>query len=164
MRGLNMHIDEFREFQRQGATHDVFSLVMTCRRKFLNAAQLLELRSDAISKLASFGVDAPVDVWPLLTPFSVLTERYATQLFSPQESLFQVPSEKQDEKWGRYFHHILVPHLIASDEVVRNVLRAVRALPSRHPEQAAVTLGQHFAEMTLPETRPPWAPEDAVDY
>jgi hypothetical protein len=56
-----MHIDEFREFQRQGATHDVFSLVMTCRRKFLNAAQLLELRSDAISKLASFGVDAPVD-------------------------------------------------------------------------------------------------------
>jgi hypothetical protein len=42
-----MHIDEFREFQRQGATHDVFSLVMTCRRKFLNAAQLLELRSDA---------------------------------------------------------------------------------------------------------------------
>ena len=61
LRGLNMHIDEFREFQRQGATHDVFSLVMTCRRKFLNAAQLLELRSDAISKLASFGVDAPVD-------------------------------------------------------------------------------------------------------
>jgi hypothetical protein len=156
-----MHIDEFRKFQRQGATHDVFSLVMTCRRKFLNAARLLELRSDAISKLGSFGVDAPVDVWPLLTPFSVLTERYATQLFSPQESLFQVPSEKQDEKWG---HHILVPHLIASDEVVRNVLRAVRALPSQHPEQAAVALSQHFTEMTLPDTSPPWAPEDAVDY
>ena len=109
-------------------------------------------------------MDAPVDVWPLLTPFSVLTERYATQLFSPQESLFQVPSEKQDEKWGRYFHQILVPHLIASDEVVRNVLRAVRALPSQHPEQAAVALSQHFTEMTLPDTSPPWAPEDAVDY
>ena len=63
-----MHIDEFRSFQREGATHNVFSLVMTCRRKFLNAARLLELRGDAIDKLASFGVDAPVDVWPLLGP------------------------------------------------------------------------------------------------
>ena len=116
-----MHIDEFREFQRQGVTHDVFGLVMTCRRKFLNAAQLLELRSDAISKLASFGVDAPVDVWPLLTPFRALTERYATQLFSPQESLLQVPSEKQDEKWGIYFHHILVPQVKANDQLLRTV-------------------------------------------
>ena len=159
-----MHIDEFRSFQRESAPHNVFSLVMTCRRKFLNAARLLELRGDAIDKLASFDVEAPVDVWPLIGPFSALTERYATQLFLPQESLFQEPSEKQDEKWGKYFHHVLVPQLIASDEVVRNVLRAVRALPSRQPAQATVALSQHFAEMTLPQTRPPWGPEDQVDY
>ena len=104
-----MHIDEFRSFQREGATHNVFNLVMTCRRKFLNAARLLELRSDAMDELASFGVDAPVDVWPLPGPFSVLPERYTTQFFSPQENLFQEPSEKQDQKWGKYFHHVLVP-------------------------------------------------------
>ncbi len=159
-----MHIDEFRHFQRKSAAEDVFSLVMTCRRKFLNAARLLELRSDAIYKLEPFGVSERVNVRPLLTPFSVLTERYTMEFFSPQENLFQEPSEEQNVKWGRYFYDILVPHLIGSDEVVRNVLRVVRALPSQHPELAATALSQHFTEMTLPERRPPWAPEDEVDY
>lgn len=159
-----MHIDEFRACQRAGATHDLFSLVMTCRRRFLNAARLVELGSGAIDELTSFGVDASVDLWPLIAPFGVLTERYVAQFFSPQECLFPSLIEQQDQKWIRYFHHVLVPHLIASDEVVRNVLRAVRALPSHQPDQAAIALSQYFAEMTLPESKPLWAPEDAVDY
>jgi hypothetical protein len=159
-----MHIDEFREFQREGATYNLASLVMACRRKFLNAARLLEVRSQVIDRLSSFGVDAGVDPWPLLGPFTVLAERYVERFFSPQDNLFQDPMERQDEKWGKYFHHVLVPHLLTNDEVVRNVLRAVRALPSQQPEQAAIALSQYFAETTLPETRPLWAPEDIVDY
>ena len=45
-----MHVDDLREKQRAGATADLFSLVMACRRKFLNAARLLELRSPAIDQ------------------------------------------------------------------------------------------------------------------
>ena len=105
-----MHIDEFREFQREGATYNLASLVMACRRKFLNAARLLEVRSQVIDRLSSFGVDAGVDPWPLLGPFTVLAERYVERFFSPQDNLFQDPMERQDEKWGKYFHHVLVPH------------------------------------------------------
>lgn len=83
---------------------------------------------------------------------------------SASTNLFQEPSEEQDVKWNRYFHQILVPHIIGSDEVVRNILRVVRALPSQHPELAADALSLHFTEMSLPDRRPLWAPEDAVDY
>lgn len=158
-----MHIDEFRKFQREGATTNLVFLVMACRRKFLNAARLLELRNPVIDRLSSFGLDVGVNPWPLLGPFTVLAERYVKHFFSPQENLFHDPMERQDERWGKYFHHVLVPDLLANDEVVRNVLRAVRALPSQQPEQAAITLSQYFAETTLPETHPLWAPEDIVD-
>jgi hypothetical protein len=104
-----MHIDEFRKFQREGATSNLVSLVMTCRRKFLNAARLLEVRTTAIVRLSSFGLDAAADNWPLLGPFTVLAERYVERFFSPQDSLFRDPMERQDEKWGKYFHHVLVP-------------------------------------------------------
>lgn len=157
-----MHIDELRAFQRAGAIQNLHSLVMTCRGRFLEAAKLLELRSETIDKLASFGLKASVDLWPLLVPFNVLTERYVEQFYTPQLSLFPGPGEKQDEKWGRYFYHALVPHLIASDEVVRSVLRAVRALPCRQPDQATTALSHYFMEMTLPDTRPIWAPECVV--
>jgi hypothetical protein len=159
-----MHIDEFRKLQREQATSAVFSLVMACRRKFLNATHLLELRSASINRLSSFGVYAAVDCWPLLSPYIVLAERYLDCYFSPQDDLFHGPREMQDEKWAKYFHHVLVPHLIDNDEVVRNVLRAVQALPSKRPEDAAVALGHFFGETALPETSPLWALDAIVDY
>lgn len=122
------------------------------------------MRTDAIKNLEEFGVGMRVDLSPLLAPFSVLTERYIDRFFSSQENLFQNPDERLDVKWDRYFHHVLVPYLLADDEVVRNILRAVYALPSKEPEEAIYSLKQRFTEMTLPETQPPWAPEAAVDY
>jgi hypothetical protein len=101
---------------------------------------------------------------PLLAPFDVLSERYAGHFFSPQRSLFEVPSEKQDAQWSKYFYHIMIPRLLLGDDVVRNVLRSVRALPSQHPEHAATALIQHFEEMALPEKKSRWAPENAIDY
>ena len=159
-----MNLNEFRTFQREHAVNFSYSLVMTGRQKFLNAARLLERNSPEIDKLASFGVTTPIDLRPLLGPFHVLSERYAGHFFSPQRSLFEVPSEKQDALWSTYFYHIMMPKILLGDDVVRNVLRAVRALPSHHPEHAATALIQHFEEMTLPEKKPPWAPEDMVDF
>ena len=36
---------------------------------------------------------------------------------------------QEDERWSRYFHHVLLPHLLQNDELVRNVLRAVTRCP-----------------------------------
>lgn len=155
-----MHIDEFRAYQSQYATQNLVSLVMTCRRKFLKAAHLLEVRNDVIDKLTSFGMDARVDVAPLSGPFHVLAERYAEQFFTSQKHLFPLPGDAEDEKWSRYFYRILVPYLVTDDETVRNVLRAVYAIASRQPAQAVAALQQHFTELTLPTSPPILFPED----
>jgi hypothetical protein len=159
-----MHVDEFRRYQREGATANLFSLVMSCRRKFLNAARLLELNSNYIESLSDFGVSDTVDLWPLLNPFIDLTERYVEHFFSSQDNLFHLHMERQDEQWSKYFHQILIPHLLANDEVVRNILRAVRALPSKNPDDAVISLNHYFKETTLPETAPAWDPEDFSGY
>lgn len=154
-----MHIDEFRAFQRKRAVIDLTSLLMACRRRFLQAASLLEMPTSGLAGLMSLGVDAPVDCEPLLGPFAILAERYVDLFFSPQADLLSEPGQGQGESWARYFHSVQMPLLLANDEVVRNLLRAVGALPSRQGEQAIAALGHYFAEMTLPETRPLWAPE-----
>lgn len=145
--------------QRAGATPCLYSLFDACRRKFLNAANLLEVRSPAIERLRSVGINTRIDLWPLLNPFVVLAERYIAAFFSPQGVLFPAPDGKEDERWSRYYHHVLLPHLLQQDELVRNVLRAVHALPCADPQGAASAISHFFAEMTLPETAPLWAPE-----
>lgn len=141
----------------------LITLIMACRRKFLKAAYLLQIRSPALDALASFGVKASLDHEALLAPMAVLAERYVEQFFSPQGDLTLEPGQRQDEKWDRYFHHVLLPHLLADHDAVRDVLRAVRALPSREPAQAASALFHLFTEMTLPQTQPLWAPENGID-
>lgn len=158
-----MHVQDFREKLRAGATDNLADLFRACRSRFLDAANLLELRSPAIDKLRDAGYsEHPVDLWPLLRQFEVLTERYVDAFFSSQDALFPNPGDEQDVRWSRYFHHVLLPHLLQNDELVRNVLRAVRALPCNDSPGAASAVGQYFAEMTLPETAPTWGPEAIV--
>lgn len=84
----------------------------------------------------------------------MVCDRYTDAFISPQANLFHDPADAQDEKWGRYFHHVLMPYLLLEDEFVRNVLRAMMAIPCQNPQLARDALVQHMAEMTLPETRP----------
>lgn len=157
-----MNVDDFQQAQRSNAAQNLHALFMSCRRKFLNAARLLELRGAEIENLREWGYKS-VDLWPLMNMYSVVCDRYTEAFYSPQAKLFANPADAQDEKWERYFHHVLVPHLLLEDEFVRNVLRAMMAIPCKSPQLARDTLVQHVSEMTLPETRPPWAPEDAID-
>jgi hypothetical protein len=62
-------------------------------------------------------------------------------------------------KWSSHFHHHLVPQLLQINDVVRNVLRAVRLLPCTDSHAATTALTQCFTELTLPQTAPMWAPE-----
>jgi hypothetical protein len=128
---------------------------MHCRSKYVDAARLLEIQNPAIERLASSGISTAVDVGPLLWPLDVLIERYIDRFFSPQESLFDETGQHEAVRWTRYFHHVLTPAILANDEAVRNVLRAVKALPSQQPEQAPVSLHNILSEMQLPEPRTP---------
>lgn len=158
-----MHVDDLRRIQREAATANLYGLVASCRGRFVEAADLLEWRSAAIERLREAGVVESIDLWPLYGAYTVLSERYIAEFFSPQESLFFDPTEMQDAKWSSYFHHDLVPQLLRNHDVVRNVLRAVRLLPCNDPQAAATALTQCFTELILPQTAPMWAPEAIRD-
>jgi hypothetical protein len=158
------YIDELRRAQREGMASNVAHCVTAARRKYLNAANLPQLGGAAIERLRALGTSAPIDAWPLFASFTVLSERYIERFFSPQGDLIATPKDKPDEKWGRYFYFVLLPHLLRNDDVVLDALRAVRALPCSRPDKAAEALVHHFTEMTMPESEPAWAPEDLIDH
>ena len=78
--------------------------------------------------------------------------------------LFNDPKESEDAKWSSYFYHTLMPTLVQNDTTVRNVLRALMALPCDSPKAAADALCHEFNEMTFPTQPPPWAPETDTNY
>jgi len=158
-----MYVEDFQQAQKMHATQKLYSLFMSCQRKFLNAARLLDLRGAQIDSLSESGRKS-VDLWPLMNMYSVICDRYTEIFFSHQENLFPNPSDAQDEKWSRYFYHVLVPHLLLENEFVRNVLRAMMVIPCKNHQLARVALVQYVSEMTLPESRPLWAPEDELDF
>ena len=146
-----MHIDEFRLRQQQTAARDISSLVMSCRRKYLLAAHLLELQSPELAALTAFGVDSGIEAGPLMQPFAVLAEMYVERFFTSQIDLLPETTQSQDEKWGSYLFGVLIPTLLNDDEAVRNILRAVGALPSEQGRHsAAAALCERFSEMSLP--------------
>lgn len=59
-----MQIDEFRTAQRERTAQNLHALYMACRRKFLAAARLLELQTDAIESLGKHG-SGTVELSPL---------------------------------------------------------------------------------------------------
>lgn len=153
--------DDFRRAQQGSAAHDVYALFMACRRRFLNAASLLEVDGAEFEMLQELGYQT-VDLQPLMSMHSAICERYIEAFRSPQGSLFDSLEDEPELKWGHYFHHVLLPHLLLEDGVVRNVLRAMMAIPCRHPRRASEALVQHVSEMTLPKTRPRWEPGTKV--
>lgn len=155
-----MDIAEFRLMQKREAVSKMTGLVRSAQYKFICAANLLELRNPVIDRVRHFAANERFSIWPLLEPYEVISERYAQNIFSSQRLLFPTPNSSADEKWWHYFHHRLTPHLLEDDNVVRNVLRSVYALPCVSPSAAAKALTQHFTEMTLPETKPIWAAEN----
>lgn len=155
--------DELAAFQAETAKTDLFALYSLCRRRFLRAVDLLELPRDRLGPIASMGGSVPVDLAPLLAPWSLLCRRYREERHEPQIDLFASSASAPAEAWSRFVHHRLFPALVREDELVRNVLRAVRSIPCRSPSNAAEALRMRLTELTLPDTCPVWAPEEDVE-
>lgn len=156
---MTMHIDDFRRAVRETANSQIASFVESCRRRFINSALLLEIRSPTIEKLMD-SCGERVELWPLLKSYETLMERYADLYFTSQLTLFYDPKETPDMLWYKYFHHVLVPTLLQRNDIVRNVLKALSLLPCESSKTAADALVYEFSELTLPTQIPPWAPED----
>lgn len=154
---------ELAQYQQDQSVHALFSLAMSCRRRFLLAADLVEMRGPAMKKLRIFGQLERIDLAPLLPAWRCLCDRYLSSHYNPQLSLFEDRRSQIITEWEQFVYHKLFPTLIRSDELVRNVLRALGGLPCRAPEQAAASVHQHLLEMTLPDDAPPWAAEEEFD-
>lgn len=156
-----MNADSLRQVCREHASASLNSLVMACRQRFVDAARLMEWDTPVLAHLSGLGIRTPPELWLLFPASSLMCDRYIEAFYSPQRTLVSSPDDEPDQKWWRYFHHQLVPGLIANDDVVRNVLRAVGGLPCTDPQEAARVLCHHLAEMTLPDCLPGWAPASA---
>lgn len=80
--------------------------------------------------------DAKVDLAPLWPFWLAMIDRYNREVFDPQTELFGEP-EPQVTKFSQFVHWRVWSALAEDNECVRNVLRALRVLPS-HDSQRAV--------------------------
>jgi hypothetical protein len=159
-----MSLKNLNQIQAETRIQMLHNLAMTCQRRFLLAADLVEISGPAIKGLREFGFQS-VELRPLIPAWQCLCLRYQTELDDPQMSLFQEHDRLSQlrEAWGQFVYWKLIPKLVQDDSLVRNVLRSLGGLPCQSPEQAANAVYQHFLEMTLPDTRPPWAAEEILD-
>lgn len=151
-----MDVNSFRKYQREHATHNLSQLLIQCRDKFLDAARLLEIENPAIEHCKNVGYGA-VELWPFLNMYDEWCERYELALFSPQTNLFLDNEEREDVKWQRYYFHELLPQLLRDHHFVKNVLRAMKALPGADPALLSRTLHEFAAECYMPRVQPKWA-------
>jgi hypothetical protein len=145
-----MNRDAFARLQHAQAAPALHCLAMSCRRRFLSAAALVELRGPVVDSLRDFGVSQGLDVALLLGAWERVCERYLSERYDPQTSLFQAHDRQVERAWGVFLYQHLLPELVRNDELVRNVLRALGGLPSRAPKAAAEAVELHLAEMSLP--------------
>ncbi|QLQ05381.1 MAG: hypothetical protein HZY76_04250 [Anaerolineae bacterium] len=155
--------DELAQLQKEQSVQASFSLTMSCRRRFLLAADLIELRSPAVQRLHAFGQSERVDLTPLLPAWRCICERYLSSRYDSQISLFEDHRTQLATTWEQFVYHKLFPTLIRDNELVRNILRALGGLPCQSREQAASFVHQYVLEMTLPDHAPLWMPEEEFD-
>lgn len=156
---------EFETFQAVHASGDLCDLVKACKRRFLVAAALVQLRTPAIERLEDLGCERPYCVQPLLPVWQIVCRRYVAELYSPQlplpppllgDPFLQQPLDAPAAAWRRFVCARLLPELVQCNEVVRNVLASVGGLPCRDPQTAVDALKLHVREMLLPDQAPLW--------
>lgn len=145
-----MHIDELLDLQRTSSRECIHSLIVTCWRRYRDAARLIGTPGPAAVDLEEWGYKS-IDLSPLVAVYDAMCRRYIDELFSGQEPLFDSLDDAPGARWTRYFHHRLIPCLSVEDEFARNILRAAGCLQCQKPSKAVECLVHHISEMTLPK-------------
>jgi hypothetical protein len=144
--------------QSASEKHMLFDLYGMCRRRYLRAAQLMEIPRTRLGPIDTLGASEPVTLLPLQDSWKVVCQRYCKEAADHQLNLLdnEAGTERQ---WGKWVYHVFFPTILQDDEFVRNVLRAVGAIPCTDAKIAATALTAALKNMTLPAQTPPWAPE-----
>ena len=144
-------VDDLRETQKKNFAQDFSHLVVMCGRRFVSAANLLDVEKSEIDKVAAIGTTGRVEVGALHWAATELWERIVRIYDQPQQGdLFNGWPDAPEVLWNRYFYRDLVPALSLDDEVVRNLLNAVGALTVKTRVDACDAVRQRFAEVSMP--------------
>jgi hypothetical protein len=145
-----MRIDELPQLQRTSSRDCIHSLIITCWRRYRDAARLIGNAGPVAVGLEDWGYKT-IDLSPLAPAYETLCRRYIDDCFSGQELLFGSLDDAPGAKWTKYFHHRIIPSLSVEDEFARNVLRATGCLQCHQRSKAIECLVHHISEMTLPK-------------
>ncbi len=144
-----MDVHQLRVEQKAHAASHLGALFKACARRYLDAARLLEVNGSVVDALSQSLYEA-IDLAPLLSVYQCSCERYNSELYSPQQDLWGEAQDEPYQRWSRFFHHGLVPTLVADSQSVRNVLRVMGKLPCTNPGQASAALVAEVTNMALP--------------
>ena len=141
----------------------IHPLVLDCRRSFLLAARLVGARSDAITKLSALGIVQSFDLSALQPVWRSVCQRYMAEQFNAQLTLLELHEPGVQRNWNELVYGEVIPAMVGEDEVVRNVLRSIGALPSESPKDAVTAIRHFVKEMDMPSSPPIWSPEKDIE-
>jgi hypothetical protein len=138
---------ELRRHQVDSAAAYLFPLIDRCRLRVLNAVHLIGADPAQWPGLTR-AADASVDFGPLWPFWLAVIDRYNREVFDPQTELFGEP-EPQLTRFSQFVHWRVWPALAKDNECVRNVLRALRLLPSHDSQRAMDALVYFIGELPI---------------
>ena len=156
-------MDELDTAQRDTRIHLLARLVSSCRRRYLDSAALLQIESPSVQDLRDSEKWHAIDLRPLSPFYEVICRRYRDEQHDPQIPLGGLATDAFLHAWTGFFHHRLLPLLVWDAGFVRNVLRALRALPWIDREDPIEAILFHCREMALPNVPEPHDPDRRVD-
>ncbi|MBU2548012.1 MAG: hypothetical protein KKB20_06370 [Proteobacteria bacterium] len=155
-----MNPEELARYQQEESVPALYSFAMQCRRRFLRSADLVGMRGPVIENLRQLGVREPMELRLLIPAWRCLCERYLSERYDRQMTLFEDFYTHVQKDWECFVYHEVLPNLLLDDELVRNVLRAIGGLPSKSPEEAASMVHHYISELAFPGSPQPWDPEE----
>lgn len=148
-----MNVHQLRREQSVHAASHLNALYHACARRYVDAANLLEIGGTVIGEISQSLYQA-IDLAPLLPVFWRACERYNDEIYSPQAELWGREQNDAFMQWSRYFHHHFVPAFVSENRTVRDVLRAMRKLPCDDPRLACEALVAEAVNMAVPTLLP----------
>ncbi len=145
-----MSPEAFEEYQRSRLPADAGLVVRACRRRYREAAALLEVRPPGIERMDRLDWDEGLQPWLAYRAIQVFQARYARCLFTSQQELWPTPSSEADALWSAYLNHQLIPALLQRDDFVRGLLRCVGLIPASSQIEWQGAIETYAKELPMP--------------
>lgn len=140
--------DELPRHMHEARIVYLSALFDRCRRRFMDAVQLVGADIAQWPDLSEIGVTTRVDLVELLPFWDELCRRYRAERAVVQLGMFD-ENPSAVEAFSRWIYWKFWPRLVEDDGAVRAVLRATGALPEADRATAGHWLVGHVRGMTI---------------